>query len=165
MLRVDKHALDDALETQAVIQEEISEHLSRASTRVQAAKDDLARCEARLFSEIKEDFPKMSVEVAKAEVQVVPERITAWKLHQTLREEHEQWLGLHDAWKGRGYSMSKLTDLYLGQYFSINSAGGATRRTTEQASDAGRKALREASRTSEAARAVEGGGTRRRIGS
>ena len=139
-LRVNKHLLDDELEVQSQYQEEISRELAAANTRMLRAKDLLARTEATVISELKEG--KMSDTHAAGMAKKDQRRREDFDRFQECREEHEQWLGLYDAWQRRGYSLKTLADLFNAQYFSVTSAGSSTR---EVGVDIGRAAMRAAS--------------------
>ena len=52
-LRVNKHALEDELETQAEVLDRIGREVSRADSRAQAAADRVKRMEASAFSDLK----------------------------------------------------------------------------------------------------------------
>lgn len=122
MLRVNKHRLDDELELQAEIQDVISEFTSLLNGRQQEAKDSLSRLEARMFVDRKAE--KMSSELANAEISITPARVTAWQAYQIARREHEEWQGLLNAWVSRGYQLKVLADLFIAQYFVINTVHG-----------------------------------------
>ena len=52
-----------------------------------------------------------------------PGRAAAWQELQSRRDELEQWRGLHEAWKARGFSIKELVALYVAQYFTVDSRG------------------------------------------
>lgn len=140
-LRINKHLLDDALEVQSQYQDEISRELALANTRMLEAKDRLAQTEAAVISELKAE--KLSDTHAAGLAKRDSRRRQDFAAFQQKREEHEQWLGLYDAWQRRGYSLKTLSDLYSAQYFSVTSTSGPSR--SEVLVDAGRAAIRAAS--------------------
>lgn len=119
-LHVSRHALDEALETHATLQERIARRVVHENTAAQAAKDDLARVEARLLRDEKDDNPKATDTSANAAVRRHPERITSWERSQRAREQHEEWQALLEAWRQRGYSIKALADLYGNDYYTLD---------------------------------------------
>lgn len=126
-LRIDKHRLDEELETHSQIQEQIAATVAKLGTEANKAKDELARVEARLAAEAKEEDPKLTVAGVDAEVKKSRERITAWHTYQNAREEHEEWAGLLSAWVSRGYGIKTLADLHGQQYYAITTVRGGER--------------------------------------
>lgn len=124
ILRVDKHCLDDALETQSQIQDEISSELAQATSRMNLAKDQLDRKTADVIAELKEG--KVSETLAAGLAKKDQRRLDLWRVYQDAREEHEQWVGLYDAWQRRGYSIKTLAELYVAQYFAVTSVTTTT---------------------------------------
>lgn len=126
MLRVNKHRLDDALETQASDQEAIAEQVGAMAARMIEAKEDLAKIEARLT----EDFragERTTKEVVEAKVRRSPERERAWVRYQSAVSDHAKWDALLDAWKARGKDIHALGRLFGDQYFAMTSVSGAER--------------------------------------
>lgn len=121
MLPVWKHRLDDELELQPQVMEEISTEVTIRNSRALEAKDLLARTEARLTEDLREDDPKLTVNALAARLAREPERIKAWQDYQRARSDYEKWVGLLEAWRNKGYSIKTLADLYAAQYFSLNS--------------------------------------------
>jgi hypothetical protein len=121
MLRINKHRLDDELELQSQILDLISSQLTVLNSRSLESADQLKLVEARLFRELKDDSEKITDKAADALVKQDPERKRAWQASQAARAEHEDWSGLYDAWKARGFALRELCGLYVAQYFSIDS--------------------------------------------
>ena len=121
MLPVLKHRLDDELEIMPQVMDELARQVTLLNSRMIEAKDQLARIEGRIAEEVREDEPKLTVSGIDARVKRDPERIKAWQEYQRTRSEHEEWSGLLDAWKHKGYSIKTLADLYSAQYFSLDS--------------------------------------------
>jgi len=149
MLPTWKHRLDDELEVQAQFMEQIASEVTTRNSRAIEAKDELARVEARLTEDYRDDDPKVTVGALAAKINRDPERIRAWQTYQAARSEHERWAGLLEAWRNKGYSIKTLADLYSAQYFSLTSVTGETTRIRvrshedqEQARSAMRVALR-----------------------
>ena len=142
MLRVNKHRLDDELEIQGETQERISSHLARLNSRQLELKKSLDSVEASVIARLKEGDSKLSNPIAEKEARRDRDYISAWQAWSVARQEYEEWLGLYEAWKSRGYALKTLADLYGDQYYAIDSAGG---RVPRDDPDAARARLREAS--------------------
>jgi hypothetical protein len=121
MLPVLKHRLDDELEIQAQVMDELSRQVVTLNSRMIEAKDDLARIEGRIAEDIRDDEPKLTVGGVDAKVKRDPTRTGAWQVYQKARSDHEEWSGLLEAWRHKGYSIKTLADLYAAQYFSLDS--------------------------------------------
>lgn len=121
LLRVNKHRLDDELETQAEVMDRISDQISALAARSSEADNDLKLTEARLFRGFKNDDEKLTDKAAESAVKRDSERIKAFRAAVSASQELAQWNGLHEAWKARGYSINKLCDLYVAQYFTKDS--------------------------------------------
>lgn len=143
MLTVNRHRLDEELELQSMLMDQIASSVARFNSQQLEAKEDLAKVEARIFLELKED--KVSNEAANAEVRKHRERITAWQRYQIARQEYEEWQGLLNAWTSRGYHIKTLADLYIAQYFTAATIHGPED-TNIYASRAALSAAREAKR-------------------
>lgn len=121
MLRVSKHAIDDALENQADDLDRISQAWARADERADELKAELARVEGRLTVAGKADNPKATVaELTAAVVQHRDFRAAQDALREANREAAE-WKGLHGAWKERGYALKTLAELHGAAYFTASS--------------------------------------------
>lgn len=118
LLPIDKHRLDDALEIQADTQERISERLAVMSARVEAAADELKREEGRAFMSAKEGGA--SDKLAEVKAREDAQRNAYWIRWSTTRKEFEEWRGLLESWKARGFSLKELVALYAAKYFAIN---------------------------------------------
>lgn len=134
LLPISKHDLDSALEVQATIQDEVSRELALANTRTLEEKDKLAQIEGELADSIKESDPSLSIPKVEAKVKRHRDRLAQFDRWMRAREEHEQWLGMLDAWKARGYSIKTLANLYGEQYYAPRSATArnATREAVER---------------------------------
>lgn len=122
-LRINRLRLDEDLEVQAVMLEQISSNVTRLNTRVLEMKEQLAMVEARLTQDLALE-EKLTVAELGAKVKRHKDRVEAYRKWMLAREEHEEWTGLLDAWRGKGFAMKDLGNLYASQYFSINSVGG-----------------------------------------
>lgn len=121
MLQVNKNRLDDELEIQPDFMMRISSQVVTLNSRMIEHKDNLAQLEGRIAEEVKEGDPKLSLPVIDAKVKRDVNRIRSWQKLQACRAELEEWQGLLEAWKQKGYSIKTLADLYAAQYFSVDS--------------------------------------------
>lgn len=142
MLRINKHRLDDELEIQAETQERISSHLARLNSRMLELKKSTDQTEASVIARLKDNDAKLSNPLAEKEAKRDREYMSAWQAYQVARQEYEEWLGLYEAWKSRGYQLKTLADLHGDQYFAIDYTTGKAAR--EAASDDARSRMREA---------------------
>jgi len=117
-LKVDKHAIDDALEQQSVMLEAIHRQLAQENAA-------LARCKRML--EVAED--KAMEDLARTHPELTnPQRERKAHRHDIYRDAHEEyitqkasveeWEGLAKAWFNRGFDLRALADLHASQYFS-----------------------------------------------
>jgi hypothetical protein len=121
LLRPDKHRIDDGLEEQASLLDEISDARARANTAANLAKDELARIEAIVGDDLLELHGKLSVDNLKARVIRDSRRRDVFNAYQDAREAAEQWDGLYEAWKSRGFQLRGLADLWMASYFNSDS--------------------------------------------
>lgn len=126
LLPVRKNRLDEDLEIQSQYMDEIAQQVTAANSRMLRLKDELAREEAALSKEMREDYPKLTVGQVAEHVIKAPRRIQAWREYADARTEHETWSHLLDAWKQKGYSIRVMADLHAAQYFSPTSVSGGS---------------------------------------
>ncbi len=126
LLPVMKHRLDDELELHAQVYETISSKVVVLNSRMLEAKNRLASVEDRLAEGFREDHEKLTKDAIEGKVRRHRDRTEAWEAYQRARADHEQWSGLLDAWKQKGYSIKTLAELYTADYYSITttSVGG-----------------------------------------
>lgn len=120
MLFINKHKLDDELEVQSEIQDRISSKLARANTKMLESKDALAKTEARLLEDFRTE-EKSTKDLAEAKAKRHPDRQRAFERFMEAREDHEEWSGLLDAWKSKGFGLREMGGLFHAQYFSVDS--------------------------------------------
>lgn len=135
MLRVDKHRLDEELEVQAEVMGRISDRLAQVAAKATETEQELKAIEARIYRQLKDDDGKLTDKAADNAIRRSQERVKAYDRLILVNHELAQWQGLYAAWKARGFSISSLCDLYLGQYYTKDSHSGRTdqRRSEEVA--------------------------------
>ena len=141
-LKVDKHALDDLLESHAEMLDQIGQQLATANTTMLELKDKLARVEARVSMRLREDHIKLTVAQVNEMLVRDDTRLDAFDAYQKAREVHEQWDTLNKAWQARGKSISVLSDLFGRQYFALRST--STRSHDNRSHEEGRARMRAA---------------------
>lgn len=117
LLRIVKTRIDDELELQAQMAETISSHVATMNSRQLEAKAELERVEARLCLQFRNSDSKMPANEIDARTKLDTSRIHAFGAFQKARHEYEEWLGAQDAWRQRGFALSKLGDIYVAGYF------------------------------------------------
>lgn len=121
ILMIAKNRLDDELELQPQTMYDISESVALSAARVAGAKNELEEVEAELFLDYKGSGDKKTEAQIKAEIVLDPSRKSAFIKLVNARRDHEEWQGLYEAWKQRGYTLSNLGELYRANYFSTDS--------------------------------------------
>lgn len=144
MLPCNKHRLDDELELQPDIMARISAEMTRANGRMLEAKNELAKLEARLGLEYREDDGKATKDVIEGKVVRDRERIKQWEAFQRTRTEYEDWVGMLEAWRQKGFSLKTLAELYVAQYFSRDSITVKGREQRDRDDEERRAAMRRA---------------------
>lgn len=149
LLRVNKHRLDDELEVQAEVMDRISDRIAKLTALVSEAENHLKVTEARLFREFKDTDDKITDKAADSAVKRHRERDQAFNRATEATQELAQWIGLHQAWKARGFSIGSLCNLYVAQYFTKDSHSISARSDRRRGEE---EALRERPARSEGAR-------------
>jgi hypothetical protein len=123
MLRVQKHRLDDELEVNAEIYDHIGQQLTKATSRMNEAKEELARVEARVTQEARDSFEgkRVAKDDVVADVKRNRDYRSAYEQYQLARHDHEEWESLYRAWAQRGKDIDLLGRLYGNQYWTLDS--------------------------------------------
>lgn len=130
-LKVDRHNLDEILETHSDLYERVSSQTALANSDMLRAKDALSRVEAELANRVREEQPGISIPKVAEAVQLHRDRRSAFAEWMRARERHEEWVGMEKAWKARGYSISTLAALFGAHYFTLNSTVGKRDRSMD----------------------------------
>jgi hypothetical protein len=128
LMPISKHRLDDELEQQPQRMQEISEQLVVCNSAMLRAKETLSQVEARLALDYRDSEDKLTAAQVTAKITRARERVKAWEEYQDARSAHEEWTGLLEAWRARGFAIKTLADLYQAQYYSVD-------RTTHRQAD------------------------------
>lgn len=122
-LRINKHRLDDHLETSAETMERIGHKVSAMDATEAERKDHLAKTEARLTEEYHREGERVTKDRVEAKVRRHPERVSAWESYQGAARDAAEWKHLLDAWKARAKDLQALGHLFGDQYFALTSIG------------------------------------------
>lgn len=128
MLIVNRHRLDEELELQAHVLEEIGRRTAMAEAVATSAKDTSAEAEARMTRRLRQDDPRATVDLIKATITLDRECQTLRAREVHARMEADEWHALDKAWYQRGFDLKALGELFVAQYFTINSIGRAEQR-------------------------------------
>jgi hypothetical protein len=126
MLQINKHALDDELEMQAVVQQRIHDRLQAASNLLEREKDSLERAEADVFIDVTDlhvrSGEKPNLDYLRNSVKIDSYRKAKFDSWNAARGEYEVWQGLYESWKQRGFALKALTDLAVAGYYVTDTA-------------------------------------------
>lgn len=133
LVPVNKHRLDDELEIQSDVQVRLGGFAASAEARMNEAKDKLARTEARLELDLREEHSdrKLTKDEVGATVVRHKERVAAFDAYQEALHLHNQWARLYDAWKTRMSVMQALARLYSDNYWSSDSVSPGRKKRDE----------------------------------
>jgi len=124
MLPINKHGLDDELEKQAQTAFNISQNVARSSFELREVDDRLEKYEAELYITLRRESSdqsrKMTVEEIKCAIQEDHRRGELQASASAYRRVHEEWLGLSEAWKQRGFALKSLADLAVANYYEVD---------------------------------------------
>ena len=143
MVRINRHRLDDELEMNAQIMEEIGQQAGAAERRATALKLEYEQVAARLVRNIKANDPKATAVLLESEITLDRACCTAQYAHADAQQIAAEWSALAKAWYQRGFDMKALSELFVAQYFVIDSTGRAERKP--EIDQAARAAMRSAS--------------------
>lgn len=136
MLPINKHRLDEELETHAVSADRIASLTAAANKRMLSAKREVDALTAAIAADLREG--KVPATLVEKEAKRDPRYRAAYEEFLDLQEEYEQWQGLNSAWTSRGYNLKPLGELFAHGYFAMTSivsedAGKAQQRRREMA--------------------------------
>ena len=121
-LRIDEHALEDALTAHSDFFYKVSDQMTLALSRRDEAKQQLEEVEADVDLELRKDAAKLEERTTEKEIESnrkIDRRVKAANA-QYLKLKHEaaRWATLKEAFEQRSYALSKLVDLYVANYYS-----------------------------------------------
>lgn len=140
-LRIDKHGLDDELESQADMYFSAGESWALAISRRDELKEDLSRIDAELYDQIAQAEEKLSDTKIRSRVLIDPIHIEAAKLYNQARAEADTWQVMHEAWRQRGSMIRQLAELYVANYYTTSSISHGSAKAGDVEASKGREAL------------------------
>jgi len=120
-LRIDRHALDDALEKQPDVFYRVANALALAISRRDLAKTRLQETEAEAEHEFRRSAARSGDKITEGEVKNAVRldkgvQARQAKLHK-LNTEVGQWGALKEAFTQRSYAIKDLSALYIASYY------------------------------------------------
>jgi hypothetical protein len=143
-LLIDKNDLDNELEVQPQMYYMASEELAQAVSSRDAAKEDLARVDARLYDEIAKRDEKLSDSKIRAQVSLHRDHVEAFEDYNAARSLADRWAGMVESWRQRGSMLRQLAELYVTNYYTTGSTTHTSRQASDIEAEKGRGALRDA---------------------
>lgn len=127
-LRIDEHALDEALMDQPDLLYDVSKHLALLISRRDAAKQELATVEAWVDGVLRraarEQDSKSTEAEIKARLRVDSRVVEATEVYLRLSHAAGQFAALKEAFQQRGYALKDLVALHLASYYGEVSVRG-----------------------------------------
>ena len=118
LLRIDKHSLDEELESQSEYLGEVGREAARLASVRDYAKDKLKRVEARRALEIRSEAGKrLTVDQIQAMVLVDKERRAALTAYLEADKAANEAEADREAWRSRGYALPALVTLFSAGYW------------------------------------------------
>lgn len=135
-LAIDEHALDVALRDHPDTFYRVAMELALAVSLRDEAKQDLEEVEAEVDMELRKDAATIGAKTTEKEIESnkkVDKNVrAATDRFMEARYNAAKWTALKDAFEQKSYALSKLVDLYLGNYYSshdsVKPANGSTLR-------------------------------------
>ena len=131
-LVIDEHALDIALREHPDLLYKVASELALAISNRDEAKQELEQIQAQVDSELRKAALISDQKVTETSIQSNKNTdkrvIAANDVFLEKSYEAAKWTALRSAYEQRSYSLSKLVDLFLANYFSTNEdkkTGGA----------------------------------------
>lgn len=140
-LKINPHLLDDTLMEQSQMFYEIGESLEEAVEQRDLAKKRVEEVEAEIIDEIISDSgtKKPSNDSLKRMAVQDPRYKSAYGNYLEQKREAGQWQALKEAFQQRSYSINRLVELYIAQYWttdSVNKGSSSRKHADAEASKA-----------------------------
>ena len=124
-LQFDRHQLDRELVEQPARYFEVAEQAALAQSRAVAAKEDLAKTEARLYPDCAADLEKRGLKSTETAIRnallLDIDRTAAFDVLQRATFEAAQWQALRESFMSRGYMLRDLCQLTVSGFLSSDS--------------------------------------------
>lgn len=143
-VKLDRNTLDIAAEEQPELYLEIAEQKAYASSRLDAARDELGRTDASLGREIRAELAKVS----KPTEGMIADQVLGRQQHlgaaakvAKAKQEVDEWSALVSAFEHRKSMIRELATLYASGYYTAGSARSTSTKVRDADAAAGREAL------------------------
>lgn len=145
-LAINKYALDEELENQAVIYFEISENCAEALSYRDEAKQAVELVDAEVADAIRKDFARRDEKLTEAklsqEVLLSAKHVTAYQDYLDTKKNAELWMALKESFSQKGHALREMADLYVAGYFAGSDIRGEGKISKgDVAAERGRAAL------------------------
>lgn len=124
-LRIDKNALDDALEQYPDLFYRVSKQLTHAISIRDAIKQEVSEIEAEVDADVRADAAEKKDKVTEPEVKMMtrldPKLIKANRDLRNATTRVNELSALKEAFQQRSYAVKDLVSLYVANYFSDQS--------------------------------------------
>ena len=125
-LKIDKLALDDALQHQPSLLFKVSEAYELALADRDTLKDQLVTCEANLDVAFRKQLDANKIKYTEGSIKslitIDKVRLNNVTLYNQARRKAAQLMALKEAFKERGYMLREMCSLYVSNYFEQNSS-------------------------------------------
>lgn len=150
-LRIDEHALEEALRDQPSLFYRVSSAYALQISRRDAAKQALADAEASadltVREEARENDRKINEGEIRSTVQTEPDVMKARKRFSELSEAVGKLGALKEAFQQRSYALKDLAGLYIANYYTASEHNAAGNVMRQQTADTARRVMNEARRS------------------
>ena len=144
-LKLDRHALDFAAESQPELFLAVAEQHVLALSRLDAAKDELTRLDARLARDVRKRIEAEGGKTTEGriadEVLTQQEHIDHATTMSAAKIEADNWSALRTAYDHRLRMIRELVSMYSAGYYTATGAAGARTEGRNAGAAAGREAL------------------------
>ena len=145
-LKIEPSQIDRELMEHAPLYFDVSERYALAESRVAAAKEALARREAKIYQEAAaapEGGKRPSEASLQHAVLLHPRRQAVWDAYQEAVFVAAQWRAMRDTFSSRSYALRDLCALQLAGHYQTQTVRGAGQSSKTAASERNMESLRE----------------------
>lgn len=144
-LRIDEHALEEALRDQPTMFYRVSSayalEISRRDAAKQAFQDAEATCDLAVREDAQKEERKITEGEVRATVQTDGNVAKARERLNRLSESVGRLAALKEAFQQRSYALKDLAGLYVANYYSASEHSGATNAVRERSADEARRRM------------------------
>jgi len=144
-LSIDRHALDECLEKQPMLFYEVSKMLALTISQRDEAKQNLIMAESKADIKIRREAVNTGDKVTEREIdankRLSPRVEEATASLNILQKNLHIVAGLKDAFEQRSRALKDMCGLYVSNYYSTASTGGASHQLKESHGEDAREAM------------------------